>query len=214
MARKIEQLKRNRKIRKIKQTVLFEFEGNNMTEETYFKHFQNRNNDYNIKFAYGHDTDPVGMIKSLINYMEKEDINTKNGDKIYCVFDGDLNINKQKRIDEAVKIAERENIDIIISIPSFELWYRLHYSYTTKFYSSNKELIKDLKKYIPNYEKNMDVYNLLEEYTKVAIENSKKLEEYQLNHLKNLNDINCNPYTSVYKPVEYLLERKNKNENL
>ena len=94
MARKIEQLKRNRRIRRIKQTVLFEFEGNNMTEENYFKHFQNRNNDYNVKFAYGHDTDPVGMIKSLINYMKKEDINMENGDKIYCVFDGDLNINK------------------------------------------------------------------------------------------------------------------------
>lgn len=210
MARKIEQLKRNRRIRRIKQTVLFEFEGNNMTEENYFKHFQNRNNDYNVKFAYGHDTDPVGMIKSLINYMKKEDINMENGDKIYCVFDGDLNINKQKRIDEAIKLAETENIDIIISTPSFELWYRLHYSYTTKTYSSNKDLIKDLKKYIPNYEKNMDVYNLLEKYTKVAIENSKKLEEYQLNNLKKLNAIECNPYTSVYKPVEYLLNRKNK----
>lgn len=56
----------------------------------------------------------------------------------------------------------------------------------------------------------MDVYNLLEKYTKVAIENSKKLEEYQLNNLKKLNAIECNPYTSVYKPVEYLLNRKNK----
>lgn len=207
MARRIEQIQRNRRNRRTKENILFEFEGKNKTEEIYFRNFQKRGNPYNIKFAYGHDTDPIGMIKSLINYMKREDINTENGDKIYCVFDADIDINKQKRIDEAIKLASVNGIEIIISIPCFELWYRLHYSYTSKMYFSNKEIINDLKSYIPNYEKNMNIYNIIKDKTNIAIENSKKLEKEQIRDGKDIININCNPYTSVYKPVEYIINR-------
>lgn len=207
MARRIEQIQRNRKNRRTKENILFEFEGKNKTEEIYFRNFQKRGNPYNIKFAYGHDTDPVGMIKSLISYMKKEDINIENADKIYCVFDADIDINKQKRIDEAIKLASENGIEVIISIPCFELWYRLHYSYTSKMYTSNKEIINDLKSYIPNYKKNMNIYNIIEDKTNIAIENSKKLEKKQIRDGKEITNINCNPYTSVYKPVEYIINR-------
>lgn len=207
MARRIEQIQRNRKNRRTKENILFEFEGNNKTEEIYFRNFQKRGNPYNIKFAYGHDTNPVGMVKSLISYMKKEDINTGNDDKIYCVFDADIDLSKQKRIDEAIKLALENGIEVIISTPCFELWYRLHFSYTSKVYSSNKEIINDLKNYIPNYEKNINVYDVIKEKTDVAIENSKKLEKQQIKNGKIISNIDCNPYTSVYKPVEYIINR-------
>lgn len=207
MARRIEQIQRNRKNRRTKENILFEFEGKNKTEELYFRNFQKRGNPYNIKLAYGNDTNPVSMIKSIISYMHKEDINIENGDKIYCIFDGDLDINKQKEINDAIDSAKENGIEIIISTPSFELWYRLHYSYTSKFYSSNKELIKDLKNYIPEYEKNVNIYNIIKDKTDSAIANSKKLEIEQMENGKEINNINCNPYTSVYKPVEYMMKR-------
>lgn len=209
MARRIEQIQRNRKNRRTKENILFEFEGKNKTEEIYFKNFQHRDNPYNLKFAYGNDTDPVNMVKSLISYMKKEDITTENDDKIYCVFDADIDVSKQKKIDEAKKLALENGIEIIISNPSFELWYRLHYSYTTKVYSSNKELIDDLKSFIPNYEKNIDIYDIIKAKTEEAIKNSKKLEKEQIKTGNDITDVNCNPYTSVYKPVEYIISRKN-----
>ena len=199
--------KRNRKNRKTKENILFEFEGKNKTEEIYFKNFQKRENPYIIKFAYGQDTDPVSMIKTLISYMEKEDISQENGDKIYCVFDADIDSNKQRGINEAIKLASENGIEIIISIPCFELWYRLHYSYTSKVYLSNKEIINDLKKYIPAYEKNIDIYEIIKDKTNKAIENSKKLEKEQIKNGSKIININCNPYTSVYKPVEYIINR-------
>ena len=207
MARRIEQIQRNRKNRRTKENILFEFEGKNKTEEIYFRNFQKRSNPYNLKFAYGNDTDPVSMVKSLISYMKKEDINTENGDKIYCVFDADMDINKQKRINEAKKLALENGIEVIISIPSFELWYRLHYSYTKKVYMSNREVIEDLKNFIPNYEKNINVYDAIKEKTQDAIKNSKKLEKEQVKDGKDIFDVNCNPYTSVYKPIEYIVNR-------
>lgn len=207
MARRIEQIQRNRRIRKTKENVLFEFEGKNKTEEIYFKNFQKRDNPYNIKFAYGQDTDPVGMVKSLIDYMKKEDIGPENGDKIYCVFDTDVDKNKQKIINEAIRLALENKIEIVISSPCFELWYRLHFSYTSKKYSTNKELINDLKAFIPHYEKNKNVYEFIKNKTDDAIKNCKMLEEDQVKNGNIINTINCNPYTSVYKPVEYLINR-------
>ena len=153
MARRIEQIKEIEKIEKQKKIYYLSLKVKIRTEEIYFKNFQKRGNPYNIKFAYGQDTDPVSMIKTLISYMEKEDISQENGDKIYCVFDADIDSNKQRGINEAIKLASENGIEIIISIPCFELWYRLHYSYTSKVDLSNKEIINDLKKYIPAYEK-------------------------------------------------------------
>ena len=207
MARRIEQIKRNRRNRRTKENILFEFEGKNKTEEIYFKNFQKRGNPYIIKFAYGQDTDPVSMIKNLITYMEKEDISQENGDRIYCVFDADVDINKQKGINKAIKLASEKGIEIIISIPCFEIWYRLHYSYTSKVYSSNKEVINDLKNYIPTYEKNINIYEIIKDKTNIAIENSKKLEKEQIKNGNKIININCNPYTSVYKQVEYIINR-------
>lgn len=76
-----------------------------------------------------------------------------------------------------------------------------------KRYISNKEIINDLKTYIPNYEKNMNIYPIIEDKTNIAIENSKKLEKEQIRDGKEIININCNPYTSVYKPVEYIINR-------
>lgn len=211
MARRIEQIQRNRQNRRTKENILFEFEGKNKTEETYFKNFQKRDNPFNIKFAYGHDTNPVGMVKSLIRYMKKEDINIKNNDRIYCLFDADIDVAKQGKIDEAIKLATENGIETIISTPCFELWYRLHYSYTSKVYNSNKEIINDLKVYIPDYEKNVNIYEQIKDKTITAIENSKKLEQKQMKDGKKINEVNCNPYTSVYKPVEYIINRSNRN---
>ena len=66
MARKIEQIKRKREIRKTKETILFEFEGKNKTEELYFKNFQKRDKPYNIKFAYGNDTIILTQVKNIL----------------------------------------------------------------------------------------------------------------------------------------------------
>lgn len=58
----------------------------------------------------------------------------------------------KKQIQEAAKLANTNKIELIISNPSFEIWFLLHFIYTTKYYD-NKSLIDDLKAYVPNYKK-------------------------------------------------------------
>jgi len=207
MGRKIEQRSRKREIQnKLKSVILFGFEGKNKTETIYFSKFQSGNNPFNIRYADGNNTDPVGMIKDVINTMKREDISIEKGDKIYCLIDADVNKNNQTKIDEAIRLASSEGIEIIMSVPSFEIWYRLHYDYTTGQYSSSEAVSKDLKKYISNYDKNSDVFDLLKDRTSVAIEQIKKLEKHHKELGQDVTKEDCNPYTAVYKPVEYILK--------
>lgn len=202
--RKINQRGRNRHNRKRKPFVIIGGEGNNQTEKIYFKNFHNR--ECIIKFAKGNSTDPKGIVQDVIKYMERE-IDREENDKVYAVFDTDVNQSKQEQIEEARRLAAENGVEIITSTPTFELWFLLHFVYTTKPFTSNKDLQNDLKKHIKGYSKSDNTYFLIKEDTKQAIINAKKLEKYQINKGQVLVNENCNPYTSVYKVVEELLKR-------
>ncbi len=55
------------------------------------------------------------------------------------------------------KYEEVDEVLICDSMPSIELWFLLHFKYTTKEYVNCKELVKDLKEFLPEYQKKEDV---------------------------------------------------------
>lgn len=114
-----------------------------------------------------------------------------NGDKAYCIFDTDTDPNKNKIINEAIKLANKKGIQIITSTPCFELWFYLHFAY----------VIKKLKKYYPKYEKNINIFPNINDKVNITIENAKKLEKYQINLNRAINSTEANPNTEVYKIV-------------
>lgn len=197
---------RNRWNRPRNPLVVIACEGNNKTEETYFKNFNSRK--CIIKFSKGNSTDPVGIVTDLIKFIDTE-IGREEKDKYYAVFDTDVNKDIQSQIDNAKVLAEKNGVEIITSTPTFEFWYMLHFGYTTKIYNSSKELIEDIQEKIDGYTKNMNTYSLLKEKTKDAIINAKKLEKHHLDLGQALNNENCNPYTGAYKIVEELIKRNN-----
>lgn len=137
--------------------------------------------------------------------MNEKDISTKHGDKIFCVFDSDVNQSKQDRIFQAYRKAKRKGIELIMSVPSFELWYLLHYKKTTHCFSSNKELENELKKFITNYEKNKNVFPVIIDNINKAIAHSKFLKKHHHLELENpILDMKLNPSTDVYKVIEYI----------
>lgn len=205
---------RNKNNRREKNVILFGVEGKtNKTEKTYFNNFQNRNNPFNIQFASVTCTDPINIVKNTLRYMSINDISKENGDKIYCVFDGDYNENgkdKQLEIKEAIKIAQENGIEVILSVPSFEIWFLLHFKYTTRCFSSNDELTEYLKRFIPNYDKNMNVFSDLEGMMNNAINNSKKLKKhFNINEKDYISSNEYNPSTDVYKVIEYIRGKQN-----
>lgn len=137
--------------------------------------------------------------------MSEKDISTKHGDKIFCVFDSDVNPNKQDKICKAFAKAKKRGIEIIMSVPSFELWYLLHYKKTARSFDTNKKLVDELKKYIPNYDKSDDIFPIVIGNTKKAVCNSKFLKKHhQLDVEKTIVEMKYNPSTDVYKVIEYI----------
>ena len=118
----------------------------------------------------------------------------------------------QSEINKAKEIAKKNNIEIITSTPSFEIWFRLHFGYTAKLYNSGDDLINDLGGKIKGYKKNVDVYSIIGRKTDEAIKNAKKLEKHHLELGRVLDNDICNPYTGTYKVVEELIKRNKKSD--
>jgi len=110
-------------------------------------------------------------------------------------------------INEAKKLASDNGIELILSIPCFELWFLMHFDwYSTHHFSDSKEVIDKLKSFIPNYSKGGDAFAVLPKETQSAIEKSKRLYEYHkaAGHEGHLFD--CNPCTDVYRIVQMILK--------
>lgn len=197
---------RVRKVRKQKSKILIAAEGKNKTEKTYFSNFEDGKKTYNITYARGNNTDPLKLVKMLIKEIDELKLDLQDDDVAYCIFDTDVDPNKNKIIEEAIQLARRNNIKIITSSPCFELWFLLHYDYTTANMDS-EEVIKRLKEYYPKYEKNINIYPDIIKEIDLAIDRAKKLEKYQTDNNRRIGTVEANPNTEVYKIVEYLMKK-------
>lgn len=197
---------RVRKIRKQKSKVLIAVEGKNKTEKTYFSNFEDSKKSYNVTYVKGNNTDPLSLVKMLIKEIDELKLDFTDDDVAYCIFDTDVDTNKNKIIKEAIHLANKNNIRIITSSPCIELWFLLHYNYTTAN-MDNEEIIKRLKKYYPKYEKNVNIYPDIIEKIDLAIKRAKKLEKYQIDNNRKIGTVEANPNTEVYKIVEYLMNK-------
>ena len=197
---------RVRKVRKQKSKILIAAEGKNKTEKTYFSNFEDGKKTYNITYARGNNTDPLKLVKMLIKEIDELELDLQDDDVAYCIFDTDVDPNKNKIIEEAIQLARKNNIKIITSSPCFELWFLLHYDYTTANMDS-EEVIKRLKEYYPKYEKNINIYPDIIKEIDLAIDRAKKLEKYQTDNNRRIGTVEANPNTEVYKIVGYLMKK-------
>lgn len=197
---------RVRKLRKPKSKVLIATEGKNKTEKTYFSNFEDSKKSYNVTYARGNNTDPLKLVKMLIKEIAELRLDLQDDDVAYCIFDTDVDSNKNTIIEEAIQLAKKNNINIITSSPCIELWFLLHYDYTTAN-MNNEEVIRRLKKYYPKYKKNINIYPDIIEKIDLAIDRAKKLEKYQINSKQRIGTVEANPNTEVYKIVEYLMKK-------
>ena len=194
---------RKSSFRNPKKVILIALGGKNKTEKLYFSHFNKRNSDYNLIIAKGNVTDPVNMVRALIIEINKQGLNFKHGDKVYCVFDADDNKTKDKQIKDAITVAKNYGIEIIISNPCFEEWILCHFEKSTAKLTNN-EAYNKVKKYIKDYHKSYDVYPILVDKTSIAVKNAKIKEKYHINQGRNIYLTISNPSSLVYKIVENL----------
>lgn len=185
---------------------------NNQTEELYFTSLERKYKNYHFVFACGKN-DPVGIVKQTIEKAKRTNINLKQGDLAFSVFDVDVDRAKEKNIDSARNLAKssKYKIDIITSNPCFEVWYLMHFASSTKPFNSSNGAINELSKYINNYSKTIDYSELLLPNTNNAIVNSEKLISYHKSFAKEKNQDYYNPCTYVHEIVKQVYDSKDYN---
>ena len=197
--------KRNSNSRKRKKVIFIATEGKNKTERLYFKKFNS--DKVQMRFAKGGSTDPVNMVSELLSECKDMGFDPEAGDMAYCVLDSDFSINKNNQMALADKKAKKNDLSLIVSSPCFEIWYLCHYEYSTKVFGSNEEVIDELKKRMPQYDKNKeDMYEILLQMKDNAVENAKKLEKYHLQSGKKLHTVEFMPSTEVYHIIETIVK--------
>ena len=85
-------------------------------KKIYFNNFDDGNQSYTITIARGNDTDPLKLVKNLYKEIIKNDLDFSEGDMAFCVFDTDIDMNKNRIINEARKYVKDKGIQIIKKI--------------------------------------------------------------------------------------------------
>lgn len=176
--------------------------GKKSSEYYYFRNYTNRN--IRIQFSTGNSTDPKGMLEDLLKYMHNEDIVSEDNCKIFLVLDTDLN---EKRISEIKEIRQRcidNNIEIITSAPTFEIWYLMHYRGNKLKFQTSKEVKRELQNLNGTYTESMDMYKIIKDLTNNARNIS---ESFEKKIIKNNEDLlKTNPHSSIYKILDAIDE--------
>lgn len=122
-------------------------------------------------------------------------------EQVYCVMDKD----RHPSLDDALNLVERSKkkvpIQGIVSCPCFEIWYLLHFTYSTKPYGNFAELKPDLISHLPAYDKGFEAYLILKPKMMTAIAHGERLEIHQTS----VSDQRIpNPSTQVHHLVKAL----------
>ena len=181
--------------------------GKKSSEYYYFRNHTNRN--LRIQFSTGNSTDPEGMLEDLLKYIHNEDIASEDNYRIFLVLDTDLD---KKRIGEIKRIEQKcidNNIEIITSAPTFEIWYVMHYRSNRLKFQTSKEVKKELQSLNGTYIESMDMYKIIKESTDSARVTAKGIEKKIINNNEDL--LSSNPHTGIYKILDAIDEFNNLN---
>lgn len=195
------QKQRGKTHRTTKRIILIGTEGANKTERLYFQNFNRTQKTFSIQFATGNATNPVGIVADTKKCRDKMDFQC--GDRAYAVFDADLWGTQANQIQQAKNDAKKENIEVILSNPCFEVWFVLHFDASTAPYNSSADVITKLKKYIPDYEKSKDIFGDLQCSRQTALFNAGNLRSYHQGN-GTTKQSNWNPMTDVDQLVTLL----------
>jgi len=195
-------LRRHQALRDSYEVVLIVCEGSK-TEPRYFCELRDDLglNNLNVVVTGESGSDPDSVVRFAIR-TAKED---GGYDRLFCVFDRDRHATYQTAIDRAKNARIGIPVDTITSVPCFEYWLLLHFTYTDRTFAGTgnrspcDEVISELRRHLPDYEKgDRGIYRQTEENIDRAITHAKRaLAAAEATGTDN-------PSTLVFELVEYL----------
>ncbi len=182
--------------RRYKKLFLISVEGSK-TEPQYFAIFNQTQSNVLVKCLKRPPTksSPIQVLKRMKGYLRKESL--KKTDEAWIVIDVDDWPKDQLK--ELLTWAQKsENYGVALSNPNFEYWLLLHFE-DGKGIASSQECLTRLKRYLPNYKKDIDGKKITPELIVKAISRAKRCDINRINHFPPTWS------TTVYKLVEKIL---------
>jgi hypothetical protein len=142
-------------------------------------------------------TDPKSVVECAVQKMADARRDKIPYTEVWCVFDMDGHAG----VPEAFDRASARRISVAFSNPCFELWYLLHFEYSTAQRSGPQVRQRLRDEYIPAYEKSTRVYDNLACLQQRACAHAARLRRYH----EELGQADTgNPSTGVDKLVDSL----------
>jgi hypothetical protein len=156
----------------------------------------------------GADSAPISVVRHALNQFKvrqreaKTSIFLSSYDQVFCVMDKDQHASLGEALDLIEASSRTIPITGILSCPCFEIWYLLHFRFSTMEYQLFRELESELRREIPGYTKALDVYHVLKPHLAKALRHAGRLE---LHHAEVSTTRVPNPSTEVHHLVAKLL---------
>jgi hypothetical protein len=101
-------------------------------------------------------------------------------DEVWIVYDLEKPNDERRRLSKNVENQARNELKVhfALSDPSFEFWYILHYTKTTKSFTGADEVERYLKQYWKNYVKNSEPTLEIVDKTNDAIKNAQWVRKH------------------------------------
>jgi hypothetical protein len=100
-----------------------------------------------------HETDAISLVRKAQAHLKADN----DYDAVFVVCDDDGAPLDSARRQAQVRIknaaGKRLSVEIITSRPCFEFWLLLHFEYTARMYTNTSDVIRDLRRHLPDYEK-------------------------------------------------------------
>lgn len=193
--------------RPVHEVILIMCEGST-TEIQYFRKYKNTLKAYGIEVIplSEEHTDPKGIVKDAIKQMREI-----RPDHTWCVFDKDANTSQQ--LYEAKKLADKHKIKLAFSNPCFELWYLLHFKFTSAPFENFDKVAEELKKIknFTRYQKNACYFDALYSRLQIAINNADRLLQVHRALGNQPYSLESNPSTNVHELIGFLEHKKKTN---
>ena len=139
------------------------------TEPQYFAIFNDRDSVVHVKCLRSKHHSPTQVLKRMEDHLRRE--NLLASDEAWLVVDKD-----QWRDEELEQLhtwsQSADNYGFALSNPRFEYWLLLHFEDGTQI-GSSRECTTRLKRYVPDYDKNIDVRKIKPDMIKDAIRRAK-----------------------------------------
>jgi hypothetical protein len=203
-------LRRRSRRRPQKTRLLIVCEGRE-TEPNYFRGLRDEEavrQNFSVVIQKGKGGSCLAVVQRAIAEKEKAAARGENFDEVWCVFDVEQAAQREQ-VSEAQTLAGKNEIQLALSNPSFEVWLLAHFVRTKKSFAGCDKVVEELNKHWrrefgQGYEKNDEqIYARLANRTRAATDNARKVRERDWATSPDVAD--CNSATAVHLLVGRLL---------